>query len=699
MKKDRIHLNTFLLLLILSSLTKAQIPINGFCELSEFIVKPNLNNLLAVDYNSDGYRDLVLFNPSINTYQTISSSSRNSFSSPQEKYSPLKISSLQPYSLEYSAKKYVALSRGTKEAAIVTFSKSGYISVVNRLKFPGFPSTSSIGDIDSDNIPEIVLAGVSLDGLRVVSTKKGLKETENIKGKIFSSAFLIDLNYDSYTDIAAFDISSNSLIFLTNNSLGEFSEVRSIGFTGEVKELRALDVNSNGFNDFVYIQDGKLEVIWGDSLSTFQNRTTIDLPIAISNYSIFDYNGDGYNDFAFISQDKHDLYISFAKSTSSLHSSIKYLSSSNLVAINSFVDRSGKKMAALSSDGKVFVISSFLLPDDSYSIAIGQKVTALQDFDYGNDGYKDLCFVDNGKYTFNILLSERRNLYRSYYSIKIGDSYSKIEVDESKPYLKTFFCYTKGGKAIEIIKVNFELNKTEQQIVYTDDTIEDIQIAEDRLNDKNSIIAITKQKNNLSIQQFDLYTKKYVKKTKQLISSNVEGASIALGVNKNILALFKQNNSVDIIDIMYERRILTTNPRLTFEVGANDNLKFQLLYIGDLFAKTRPAISLLSINKKNSLYLFTHSKNYRYSLKGEFSLSNKVQYIIEDDDKISFFFNNEIKNRIVKVDFSWSKKSFTEKEIFESKGMNNYLVTKLDKQSMFVVTSNNSHGYISIKKI
>ena len=209
----QIILNSFLVTLFLFSDIAAQIPINGFCRYREFSLKKNFTNIFPVDYNSDGYRDLLIYNSSNNKYVSALSDNKSDLKDISEKYSTAAISNILPFSNNSSDRRFIFLSRRTRQIGIASFSKSGTVSTQSKIKLIGFPSNIDVGDVDGDGKPEGLVSGTSLSGLSIIKQKNGtLHETKIGAGKIFSASLFIDLDYDSFPDIAAVDLYSNSRI-------------------------------------------------------------------------------------------------------------------------------------------------------------------------------------------------------------------------------------------------------------------------------------------------------------------------------------------------------------------------------------------------------------------------------------------------------------------------------------------------------
>ncbi len=694
MKKELIL--RILFLLFWTSSLFAQIPINGFCKLTEFSVKPNYSSIVAVDYNSDGYRDLVFYNPTLNNYSTLTSDSRSSFGKASEKYSSFSLAVIHPYFNDKSSKRFIALSRKTREAGIVTFSRTGSLITNSKIKFDGYASTIDVGKVEEGIPSNVLCAGAGMDGLVLAKERsRRLNEDDRIKGKIFSAAVFIDLNYDGYEDIAAIDLVSNSIVFYNNDEAGSFEESRSIGLGSEVSEFRALDFNSDRFTDLAFIKNNNLEILLGDSVSSFQRKFHFATEQGVSKYTILDFNGDGFNDVAFINQSGSKLFISFAKGNNSFYSPVCYISKQNLSDVTSYVDRGGRKLAAVSSTGASYLISSLSMHDETFNIALLEGAATIQAFDYNRDGFKELAFIDAGSNTMKIGLSERRNLLRSYFTFNLSTIPNQFIIDDTKKNVTTFICYRKGEKSLEVLRYNFENNRTSKQIIYTTDPIREVKFSSDRLKDRINICAMTLKNKILSLQEFEMrnFTSRFVEKRQ--VAANVEDATFNYSVYKDVYALIRLGRNVDLVKIVFDKKEIERTSRLTFEIPENETIESKMISVDELIGRTKPAAALLSFSKKSVLYYFRKEKNIRMEIKERLQTSLPVKYIIDGENVLFLSYSNQTKKFWEMKPAARSAKAIAP---IETNGINDYFVATLHGKNKYLIYSSGNTNSITIKK-
>ncbi len=697
-KKGPTLIKPFLLGLLFISNISAQIPINGFCRYSEIHVKQNYSNIFPLDFNSDGYRDLLLLSESMNRYLTITLDNKANFGKVAERFNANNFSSLHLIGGGNSRKRYYALSRKNKNVLIAEFSKNGTVSVLSKLKLNGYPSTIDAGDIDGDGVHEALVAGAACEGLTIVKEKKGKLQTlDVIKGKIFSAAAFMDLDYDTFADIAAVDLMTNSIILFYNDQFGAFIESRSIALGGKIRELKVVDFNSDGFTDISFIQNNRFEVLLGDSISSFQKKMILETPVKPDKYSILDFNGDGYNDVAFINSKEGALYISYAKGDDSFYQPILYLIKNGLTDLASFVDRGGRKIALLDSSGKVYFISSIIFRDESFSISLGAKPAVINTFDYLNDGFKDICFIDENERSLKIVLSERRNLFRIYSAHNLSNNYSNIVIDDILPKTKTFYCYSKGAREVELVKIDLEKNKISKEVLYANAPIEELKISKDKTKDRQSIILLSKKEGKLSLQIFDFRDFRYVSSGVYPIADNVNNASFILNGFKDIYYSTRQGQNASIYHTIVDNKIIKTNTLASFSLNKNSFFNSELVCFDELDEKNKTAAAVVTLDNKSTLFLFG-KKTAQFNLKNYVPSNSSLQYFANGNG-LSFFYLDTERNKLRKITLLDSGKSIKESDIIASNGINNYFVAKLNRRNIYLVFSNKFQNTLTFEKL
>ncbi len=698
---ERIFFVSVLISFLYLSNLSAQIPINGFCKYREFPVKSNYTKIFPVDYNFDGYRDLLIYNPVNNKYSTLNSDSKSNFNSASEKFSSSALEDIHTFSRGITEKRFLIASRKAKQVALATFSKNGIMFLSSRIKFQGFPSNIDVSDIDGDGKPEGLVCGRTLDGLYLLREKnKSLKETKIVKGKVFSSASFIDFDYDSFADIAAIDQLSNSIILYYNDKFGNYRESRSIGLKGDVNEFKTSDLNSDGFTDFVFVRDNQFEVLLGDSVSSFQKKIFINTPVKPDKFSILDFNGDGFNDIAFINFQTGSLYISYAQSTNKFYPPVLYMKKSRLVDISAYIDRAGKKLAVLSSEGKVYLINTVGIDDSSFSITAGNNPTDPHTFDFMNDAFKGFCFIDEGEQSLKLFISERRNLFRIYFSIPLAVNHSNILVDDSHPEIKTFYCFSKGGRTIEIIKMNLESYNYSKLAIYADKPIEDLKLSSDRLKDWQTLFILCKDDKDLFLQSFEIRGFRKASSAIYSIGSNVDKAWLSFGVYRDIYSFSLNNNKVQLIKTVFDKKIIKRKTLLSFDITSKDKLSYNLVCFDEPLFRFKPAAALITVNNNSTLYYIINDRITKYTLKNLASPNVVLRYSInENNDEPTFYYNDFKKNKLYSLTLQNLNSTPVDKELIEFNKINNYLVARLYGRKTFLIYSNILQNTLSFEKL
>ncbi len=698
---DRIFKFSLFILLFIFSGISAQVPVNGFCRYREFNIKSGYTGIASVDFNSDGYRDLFIYNSNLNKYITLQSDPNSNFINIAERYLSSPVNDLHAFGNETSGKRYLIDSRGKREVSLALFTRNGSLNFSGRIKFNGSPSKVDAADIDGDGRPEGLVSGTSIDGLYIIKeNNRSFRETKINSGRIYSWSSFIDLDYDSFPDIAAVDPISNSIIFFNNNRTGKFFESRSIGFTGEIKNIKCADINSDGFTDIVLANNKRFEILLGDSVSTFNKKMIIDTPVNPDKFEILDFNGDGFNDIAFIDIQKGELYIMFAKNSVSFYPPLLYMKKNSLVNMTSYIDRAGRKLAVLSSDGKLFLINSIGLNDSNFMVSMGTSLKGIQVFDYMNDKYRDISFIDEYSRSLKIFLSERRKLFRTYFSVPLSDAHTEICVDDINPKIKTFYCYSKGKRLIEAVRINLENGKSSKQILYTDYPVEDLNLLSDRLKDWQTLSVLIRNGQQLLLQIIEMRDFKKSASASSSVISDSEQGWINMDIYTDIYSVSHAAGKLELTKLVFNKKIIEKKNIFTLDMKAEDKSNVDLVCINETVGRSKPVGVFVSVNQSSSFYYILNKNYQKYPLKYPLSDKMKPVYsIAEGNEMPSFFYFRKDKNILERIVPDGQTLKSTEFNHVESKDLNNYLVAEINKGRTFLIYLNNANNTLSIEKI
>ena len=678
----------------------SQVPLNGFCRIKEINIPPNQTNFIPVDYSGDGYRGFVIYNQKSNKYTALTYDSKSKSFHRNDKYMSFVPCNFHPLSFnETSGKNFAFASRKNLVAGIVNFNREGSVWIKSKMSFKSYPENIDVGDIEHNSKQDILLSGIVFKGLLVLrQTKKGLAADTIDGAGHFNYSTFIDLDYDSYIDVAAVDFLTNKLHLYYNDHSGGFVEQRSIQLNDQISELKCADYNSDGFNDFVFIKNGMINAMLGDSVSSFSRNVILDTQTRVDKYAVFDFNGDGFNDIAFINKNDGTVGISFAESTSKFYPPIFYMRRKGIADLNAFVDRGGRKLALLNRNGKIYLIDKIAGNEDEFAIAAGIQPSLVGSFDYLNDNSPDYFAVDAIENKINFYLSARSNLFDKYFSYKIFQNYSRVEVDELNPVIKTFYCYSINDRVIEMLRVNFENGDMSKRVLYTDGPIEDLKLTSDRLKDRQTIFVLINKNDELSLQSFDFRDFRYTRSGLDSIAVGVEAAAISFNIFKEIYYFQKKDLIMNLNKLTmrseYEKPVVLSST----EIDGNTNFGFEI--IGSLYntPKENAVVSIISKKDMSDVKVIFGKKNKTFTIK-RFIASQGYTKLYYDENGLEMFLYDMQTGRFKRVSISDNPAQIITSDLFESKSVNSYIVSRIKSLKELFIYSDSYNSQIKFRNV
>ena len=484
-----------------------QQPLNGFCSYRKIQVKPAFGKIFTFDFDNDNQTDFLLFNPLNNNVAFQKNNPSENKITSLARSSVIAITDLKPViQLRRKELLYFAISQKDRKAALLSISKGGGISIRMQYKFDSYPSSLSVADMNGDGNSEAVVCGNNFKGISLFLLKNKLEEINIVRDGVFSSVQFIDLNYDGFPDIAAYEARKNCIYLFINDQNGNFRKMRSLKFDPSVRSFKTADVNSDGYMDLVLLKNKGINILEGDSVSSFRKNYFIHTPVAPDEITVDDYNGDGMNDLAYMNKSSGELFLQINKGNSSYYYSILLLKKSGYSDMKSFRDSFLKRIVLLNPDGELYVFSKFDLKRDFEKLSAFGEASALASFENRNPDRKDLCVVDNYQKALIVLSGEPGNPVSKYYSVRTSAPFSKVAIDDSRWNEKTFFLYSPSGNLIEIIKYNFDNLKIEKNTLYVKGGIIDLKLRPSgESNYPNIYILSNRSEPSYSIYQFKSY--------------------------------------------------------------------------------------------------------------------------------------------------------------------------------------------------
>jgi len=479
-----------------------QIPINGFCKLNLYQFSPGYSKIFSLNYNSDSYSDLILYDPSLKKMAAISGEKNERFAKEEYFDFPFHISNLAPIREKNNEiKKYAFTSRKNLTAGICEFSSDGKPRVTHQLNFKSYPEKLSTADIDGDFHQEILLSGSAFEGLSILNFEgKNLNE-RIVKSKgSYSQAIFINLSNDGFPDIAAINLLNNSLEFLFNDGRGNFKVVRTMNFYNKVRNLHSFDMDLDSYHDLVFLEGNKLKIMYGDFQSSYSKQIEIETKYPPNDFIIGDFNKDGNIDFAYLNTDVSIVSVVFAESDYKFFAEIPILYKEGIKNIIPFYSKFIDGLAIISDDGALLTNTVLSSMSPNIDISLSIKPTVISNFDANSDAINDICFIDSFDRSLKLVVRSNAGIPSNYFSIPLHGNPNQIAFKNFSKQSTTFFCYSVSKKLVEVIEVEFNTGKITRSEFYTARPIADVKPV---LNDHQMVFVSSLVNNRLTLEIFE----------------------------------------------------------------------------------------------------------------------------------------------------------------------------------------------------
>ena len=693
-----------LLALFLSEEIFSQIPINGFCRYKKFPIEQNLNNLTALNYNDDSYTDLILYNPGLKKIVSLPGKSNGSFGKPLVSKIPLPITSIQSLIEENkSVKKYAFTSRQNYKVGILSFRKNGRAILTSSIKFKSYPDNICTADINHNGKDEILVSGTAFNGLSIIYQEHRRFKAKKIAAKTsFSQAVFTDLNNDDFSDIAAFNVLKNDLVFFYNDGVGRFSKVRTIKMDQSISSLHAVDMNLDSYSDLLFVKSKSINIMYGDFSSSYDTVVTIPTHYFPDEIITGDFNRDGKIDIAYINREEGILSIIYSKGEKSFYPEMIYLQKNMISNLIPFYSKFINGIALISPDGNLYTITNLETISDNTNISLGAKPSAINYFDYGNNGIYDICYIDNFTKTLDFIVRNSAGTPKLFYSYPLLNVHEKIIADDTAPWTKIFFCFTPGKSLIEVLKINFRQNKYERHIVYSPGKIEDLKIMPVRKNYDNIYVSYLKNGLlGLCIMEFRNY--RYAFTNFSNLAGKIYGSNVTLQNGPGVI--FWNNNNNKLISL---QRIIIGN-----RISSNKTL-YSLNYIDSISVYPYTA-DFLNNGKETTISFFYGSKNFIIVTRNRNNFKIKESefagnYKIDSLNQLFFgksgtgrskklFVYLPGKSVILRLDFLNYGKNLSPTKIISTGNINSYFIKNMSFNHFYLVYTDRLDNCIKIKQL
>ena len=682
-----------ILFLILSQNISAQIPINGFCEYNSYQVPSGYEHCLPVDINSDSYSEIILYSSSKKKIAIVSGLQTRDNLLIKEYSLPFEISQLEPLKNKGT---YVFSSRQNRLLGLLKISGDEKPKVISKLEFDSFPENVNVGDVNNYGVEEFLISGSGFDGISLIYQYKGrLGESKIIGGSSFCFSTFIDLSNNGFYDIVTCDLLERSLQFYYNDGEGNFNLMRSLSSDKKFYSINSYDIDNNTFEDLVVSNTGSITILYGDFQSSYKEKVVIPVKHIPEEVLPGDFNQDGLTDLAYVDYTNGTISIIFGKDGKEFYKEVLYRKTNGLTDVH----QSNNTLWFLSDDGQLFSIERFNGFTKNVNFVPAVNPTVIQTFDFAEDGVTDICFIDRYKSELNLLISDEEGIPSLYFTMPVASDHEEIIAEVTTSGDNIFYCFTKGSRLLEIIKVNFENETIERKQLYSPGDIQDLKVK--RVDSTLTNIFITyNNTNRLFLGKFEYRELSVTFKQYPSVDRNVLHSEL-IAAEEPIIYYWKEYSDT----LYYKKAVIKTGPNEyenIIHLPKPDSVVFSSISSDLQNNGPTNVISILRSGKSD----FTLVSNYWIPDFTE-SLIFPEWLNIKEENQLFFSFVNygSNKNLIVyspeqkslsKIDLSNTSKRLNFTKLIDSVDAADYFIESIFPGKYHFVFSNKREGCISL---
>ncbi|MEP0861726.1 MAG: VCBS repeat-containing protein [Ignavibacterium sp.] len=699
------HISSKILFFILlfSSTSFNQIPINGFCKLDKISAPEGYNKIFSFNYNKDSYTDLLLFNPLKTEVSLLTGEQNLKFSKPKTIKFPFEPAQFKPvYDSLFQISYYAFTSRRSRLFGTLTFNENGNPTIIQSVKLNSYPEVIDEIDPDNNGKPIFLVCGKSFDGISIFNaSNEKLEEEKIISGTSFSFAQFIHLNSDDIIDIIAYNLFEKSLFFLINNGRNEFNISRKIQLDNQINYLHIFDINLDSFKDIIYSDENGIKILFGDPLYLFEKSTSTSTNYKVDNIAIADFNHDGLFDILYSSNENGIVSALFTKNQFSFYEELIYLQTSTLSDLIPFFTKFIYGAVYLNESGEIGILSEVNSLKDDITISLAILPEDIIDFDYNNNGINDFAFIDKKDRQLKFILRNNVGIPAYYYSIKLFSDNNKLLSFDQENSKKIFYIYSQNQKLIEILYVDFSKFKFSRENLYVDGDLLDLMITSST-ELKPNIHVLTEKNNKLEYKVYTYSSIKYISVNYPEISENWFDALI-LNPYKNQIAYWAQTQNQ--YQLIFNEFLTNSNKKeIIYSISTENKIKTystKALLSEDLFLfssviEDHTRIRLLMFDQNIAVFSRKISENIK--MKNPLYRITNSDHLSFGNDNLLYFYNEALKN-FNRVFVNRYYNRFNIVRIFEDINIKNFLVTKLDTRNKHLVYIDSVDNLIKVKKI
>ncbi len=673
----------FWLFLFISTNISAQIILNNFGNLESVKTYSGYKKIVLLDFNNDGCQDIFLCGNNRKNFVIHKNLSDSTYSEPTRNFFLFPIDDIKwltktKTGIDY----YLFISRNKRLVGLVSFTKKNTLQLLNTIEFNSYPSAIKIVDLNNDGKNEALIYGNNFDGLAVVKNiKYRLVANKLINQMVVKDLEMIDFNQDGVKDIVLIDMLNNSLKFYENYATGKINFNRELEFTEPISKVKKINYNLDNFNDLILTKEHGIEILFGDSVYSFNEHEVKGYEFNPEVFYFADINSDSIKEKIFLDKTNNGIVIEFSDSLKNITKNRYFLTGLTDIAVKK--NSSATSVILLSSLGKILYLSNINTKRKNFSFSVGGKPSLIKhenrkdnsvDITIYDPTANDVKFVHSDS-LFNINKIEKLHLFNEISNFTI---YKDIQI----------IGYQKNSRLLEVINLKQNPKEKNHTFIYSAKPIQKVKI---KNNLRFTILELEEKK--LFKQEFYFKENKY--SAGNLLQIDTAIISSEFGrkdeffywkLTKGKINLYKyKNNSA--------QNLLSVDIKDTKNVNA--------IFLSD--DKSNYTQTIIQYDGKTYLYSIIKKNIKKYKVKTD------EQFSKLENKNLQYFFNpkinsgnllwfNKRKDKFIILTLNTKENKFETVKEMLVQNVNDFYVDIIFNKLYFVYT--NSKNYcISFKEI
>lgn len=691
--------------LLIYNYSHAQIPINGFCKLKSFKTDSRENaKQYTLNFNGDSYTDLFVFDKKGGT-TVLRGEPNGDFLYQRKMQLPYEIDKFQTLvNRNKQVTGHAFISRKSRRVGIASVATYGTFSINLQMQLASFPEKLAAADVNKNGTQELIVSGTSYDGISLITNLGNkLVESKVVRSGSFPEITFADLSNNGYHDIAAYNITNGNLQFFYNSAKGEFRKVREIPFDGTISHLISFDMNLDGYTDLLFINKNKINIIYGDSISSYNRIMTLNTEFFPDEFVVGDFNKNGLIDIVYLS--KQEGVVSFIpqKENGSFYKEVMLMKKKGLTNIIPFYSRFISGVSVYDSNGEVNTISRILSFSDDIDITLGAEPTFINGFDADNNGITDFTFIDKTNSYLYIVIRNSSGIPDLIYTVPVFSAPDRIRIEDKNQNIKYFYCFGIGNNVVEIITLDVSQRNIKRENIYVDGGIRDLRLKRASENEIPKIYVLTSKNKQLNITTFTYKDFRYNRSMFENIVSNYVAARLSILYEPTLFYWKSDGDSLTLSKVLFEKNS-SKDQKLHSYYGKNiNNLR---MLTGDVLNKESDvSLSFLTEKNKTEMILTTEDKsqNFELTYTGKNLLINEqkqLSYTINYMNGLNrVFIYDDNNNKLLRADFLRSGTGLMLTPLLDVGNINYFFIRHMTPNSNHIIYTDKVNNRIRIQKL